>query len=73
VTAKFKTDSETNLTVDYRPLELEQEIRRFWERNRIQQKVAETREKKNKGILGYVEGPPTLNGIPHVGHARGVR
>jgi isoleucyl-tRNA synthetase len=71
VTAKFKTDSETNLTVDYRPLELEQEIRRFWERNRIQQKVAEAREKKNKGILGYVEGPPTLNGIPHVGHARG--
>ncbi len=71
MTAKFKTDSETNLTVDYSPLELEQEIRRFWERNRIQQKVAEAREKKNQGILGYVEGPPTLNGMPHVGHARG--
>ena len=24
-----------------------------------------------KAILGYVEGPPTLNGIPHIGHARG--
>ena len=29
------------------------------------------REKSNKGVLGYVEGPPTLNGVPHVGHARG--
>ena len=24
-----------------------------------------------KKQLGYVEGPPTMNGIPHVGHARG--
>jgi len=71
VTVKFKTDSETSLTVEYRPLELEQEIRRFWEKNRIQQKLAEAKEKDNVGVLGYVEGPPTLNGIPHVGHARG--
>jgi len=35
------------------------------------QKVEEIREKNNRGLLGYVEGPPTLNGIQHVGHARG--
>jgi len=29
------------------------------------------RQQNNKGTLGYVEGPPTLNGTPHVGHARG--
>ena len=28
-------------------------------------------KKPSKGVLGYVEGPPTLNGIPHIGHARG--
>jgi len=28
-------------------------------------------EKDCKGFLGYVEGPPTLNGIPHIGHSRG--
>ena len=28
-------------------------------------------KKTTKVILGYVEGPPTLNGIPHIGHARG--
>jgi isoleucyl-tRNA synthetase len=71
VTAKFKTDSETSLSVEYRPLELEQEMRRFWEKNRIQQKLVEAKAKSNVGVLGYVEGPPTLNGIPHVGHARG--
>jgi isoleucyl-tRNA synthetase len=71
VTAKFKTDSEKGLTVEYRPLELEEEIRRFWEENHIQQRLMEAKEKNNKGLLGYVEGPPTLNGVPHVGHARG--
>jgi isoleucyl-tRNA synthetase len=71
VTAKFKTNSEKSLTIEYNPLELEQEMRRFWEQNRILKRVAEAREKSNKGISGWVEGPPTLNGVPHVGHARG--
>jgi isoleucyl-tRNA synthetase len=31
----------------------------------------ELRERANVGLLGYVEGPPTLNGVPHIGHARG--
>jgi len=71
VTVKFKTDFEKMFTADYRPLELEKEIREFWEKNQIQKKLAEFREKNNVGFAGWVEGPPTLNGIPHVGHARG--
>jgi isoleucyl-tRNA synthetase len=71
VSAKPKTDSNQNLTSDYRPLELEKAVREFWEKNQIREKL-ELREKEpNKGFLGYVEGPPTLNGIPHIGHARG--
>jgi isoleucyl-tRNA synthetase len=70
VTAKSKADSNLSLTTDYRPLELEKEIREFWENNQIRDKL-ELREKDCKGVLGYVEGPPTLNGIPHIGHARG--
>src|SRR4030043_426595 len=70
VTAKPNADSDLGLTPDYRPLELEKEIREFWEKNQIRDKL-ELREKNSKGILGYVEGPPTLNGIPHIGHARG--
>jgi len=71
VTDKFKTDSGQALTTEYRPLELEKEIRQFWEQNKTQQAVTGFREKNNIGIVGFVEGPPTLNGIPHVGHARG--
>jgi len=70
VTEKPEADSVLGLTPDYRPLELEKEIREFWERNQIRVQL-EQREKNCKGILGYVEGPPTLNGIPHIGHARG--
>lgn len=59
------------MSMDYRPLEIEKEIREFWEKNRIREKLMEYREKNNVGVSGWVEGPPTLNGIPHVGHARG--
>jgi len=71
VTEKFGANSEKWLTMDYRPLELEKEIREFWEKNQTQKKLMEFREKNNIGLLGFVEGPPTLNGVPHVGHARG--
>jgi isoleucyl-tRNA synthetase len=70
VTAKSKADNSLSLTTDYRPLELEKEIREFWEKNQIRDKL-ELREKDSKSLLGYVEGPPTLNGIPHIGHSRG--
>jgi len=71
VTAKFKTNSKSPLAADYRPLELEQEIREFWQTNHTRDHLEQMRQQNNKGTLGYVEGPPTLNGTPHVGHARG--
>lgn len=71
MTAKFRADSLKPLTTEYNPLELEEEIRLFWQENEIRQKLEAYRLSHNKGILGFVEGPPTLNGIPHVGHARG--
>jgi len=56
---------------EYRPLELEKEIRLYWQSDQTQRKLAEMRKNANRGVLGYVEGPPTLNGVPHIGHARG--
>jgi len=71
VTAKFKPNSKLLLTQKYRPLELEREVRAFWKKNQTLKKLAEIRKQNNKKLLGYVEGPPTLNGIQHVGHSRG--
>jgi len=71
VTVKFDADSKRWLNQDYRPLELEQKIREFWEKNNILEKLEQLRLETNKGSLGYVEGPPTLNGYPHVGHVWG--
>jgi isoleucyl-tRNA synthetase len=70
LTAEPEADKSLSLATDYKPLELEKEIREFWEKNQIREKL-ELREKDAKGVLGYVEGPPTLNGIPHIGHSRG--
>ena len=71
MTVKFKADSKRWPTLNYNPLELEREIRHFWNENHIQQKLEQLRLKTNTGISGYVEGPPTLNGYPHIGHYRG--
>lgn len=67
---KFKVNSDINLSADYHPLELEKRIREFWEKNQVRDKL-ELQEENCIDILGFVEGPPTLNGIPHVGHCRG--
>ena len=71
MTAKFKANSKLSLTQNYSPLELENLVRAFWEKNQTLKKLSEHRQKHNKKLLGYVEGPPTLNGVQHVGHARG--
>ncbi|TRO45729.1 isoleucine--tRNA ligase [Candidatus Bathyarchaeota archaeon] len=70
MTDESEDNKRVGLTPDYRPLDLENEMREFWEQNQIRVKLEE-RDKDCKKILGYVEGPPTLNGIPHIGHARG--
>ena len=71
MTPKFKANSNLSLAQKYNPLELENEVRTFWEKNKTLKTIFAYREKNNKKMLGYVEGPPTLNGMPHVGHARG--
>ena len=47
---------------------LEEEVLAFWKREKIFQKSVENR----KGGPRYTvyEGPPTANGLPHVGHAQ---
>ena len=70
MTAQDEAEQTQALPTNYSPLELEKEMREFWLKNQIRQKLEEV-EKTAKGTLGFVEGPPTLNGIPHIGHARG--
>ena len=47
----------------------EKRILAFWEKERIFQKSIEQR--KNNDSFVFYEGPPTANGLPHVGHALG--
>ncbi|MHA1639422.1 MAG: class I tRNA ligase family protein, partial [Candidatus Heimdallarchaeota archaeon] len=45
---------------------LEKKILKFWEKEQIFQKVRELRKENEKYV--FLEGPPTANGLPHVGH-----
>ena len=44
----------------------ETKILKFWEQNRIFQKSLEQRQKAKPFV--FFEGPPTANGLPHIGH-----
>ena len=45
----------------------EKKILEFWEEERIFEKLREKNKGKRKFI--FLEGPPTANGMPHIGHA----
>lgn len=57
------------LAAVYDPKKIEKEIREYWKTTDIRQRIEVKFAGKRK--LGYVEGPPTLNGEPHMGHLRG--
>lgn len=43
----------------------EEEIIEFWQENNIDKK---SRERESEKKFGFTEGPPTANGLPHIGH-----
>jgi isoleucyl-tRNA synthetase len=52
---------------DFKFAEREKEINRFWEEHSIFEKSMESRQSSPRYI--FYEGPPTANGLPHIGHA----
>ncbi|MEK7616821.1 MAG: isoleucine--tRNA ligase [Patescibacteria group bacterium] len=46
--------------------ELEEEILKFWEKDNTFKKSVENRKGKERFV--WYEGPPTANGLPHMGH-----
>ncbi len=46
---------------------LEEKILEYWRSNAIEVKIQELHRKDSKFV--FLEGPPTANGLPHVGHA----
>ncbi|MEM3383094.1 MAG: isoleucine--tRNA ligase [Nitrososphaerales archaeon] len=53
----------------YEPKKIEDKVRNYWKSINIKKLITE--QLRDKPLLGYVEGPPTLNGEPHIGHIRG--
>ena len=58
-----------SLSPDYDWKKIEDRVRRIYALRSTTQKIAGAVSKSRP--LGYVEGPPTLNNQPHIGHVRG--
>jgi isoleucyl-tRNA synthetase len=54
---------------EYSPEKVEKQVSKHWEENNVKQKVRESTEGNEPFFL--IDGPPYLNGSPHVGHMQG--
>lgn len=61
------TDRYRQIKGDFNFAAREAEISRFWEENSIFGKSIDSRKSSPRYI--FYEGPPTANGLPHIGHA----
>ncbi len=50
---------------------IENFVKAHWEKVNLLQLIQKTSEAQNYPLLGFIEGPPTMNGDPHLGHLRG--
>ncbi|MBI2675682.1 MAG: isoleucine--tRNA ligase [Candidatus Aenigmarchaeota archaeon] len=53
---------------EYNHLKIEGEIHQKWKAERVAEKIVDTDWKRKKFYL--LDGPPYVNGVPHVGHAK---
>lgn len=52
----------------YDPKQVEKQVQEFWSKGSVPQKIVKPDWKKKKFYL--LDGPPYVNGVPHVGHAK---
>ena len=50
---------------EFNPKHIEETVRKNWNNNNL--KIDKSKKKK----MTFIEGPPTMNGEPHIGHIRG--
>ena len=57
------------LSTDFNPKKIEEEVKDQLAGLDLEKLIFESPKKTKK--IAFIEGPPTMNGIPHAGHLRG--
>jgi isoleucyl-tRNA synthetase len=50
---------------------IEKSVNEHWQKVNLSQLIQKELHAQNSPVLGFIEGPPTMNGDPHLGHLRG--
>ncbi len=58
-----------SLSTDFNPKKIEAEVKSSLSELDLEKLIFESENKTRK--IAFIEGPPTMNGIPHAGHLRG--
>ncbi|MDE1839809.1 MAG: isoleucine--tRNA ligase [Thaumarchaeota archaeon] len=58
-----------SLSTDFNPKKIETEVKNDLSELDLEKLIFESENKTRK--IAFIEGPPTMNGIPHAGHLRG--
>jgi isoleucyl-tRNA synthetase len=61
-------EDEESCGTTYNPKVIEERILSLWNRSRLPERIREAREGAKK--FYFLDGPPTLNDVPHIGHSR---
>ncbi|MDE1763770.1 MAG: isoleucine--tRNA ligase [Thaumarchaeota archaeon] len=57
------------ISSEFDPKKIEEEVKRHTTNSNLEKLIFESPNKTKK--IAFVEGPPTMNGMPHAGHLRG--
>ncbi len=58
------------LSSAYNSKEIEKQVQEFWKKNKVPEQIVRMNWKKKK--FYFVDGPPYVNGTPHIGHVKTI-
>ncbi|HKU50213.1 MAG TPA: isoleucine--tRNA ligase [Nitrososphaera sp.] len=71
ITIEFRIDTTMEFATKFDAKAIENEVRGYIDNLDLKAHLENEFAERKADLMGYIEGPPTMNGEPHAGHLRG--